>query len=123
MGDVLRVALHSETQTEPTVVIARAQRDDRLVLRFDDLSETQTDQLEKIIASSWPVRPSTDEFADVAEKSDNIVVAEMIETIDTADRDDETDGGTIRAAQPPTTSRATKKSTRISTQSSIQTSP
>ena len=126
VGDVLRVALHSGTQTEPTVVIARAQRDDGedgLVLRFDDLSESQTDQLEKIIASSLPVRPSTDEFADVAEKSDTIVVAEMIETIDTADRDDEMDGGTIRAAQPPTTSRATKKSTRISTQSSIQTSP
>ncbi len=96
VGDVLRVAFHSETQTEPTVVIARAQRDDGedgLVLRFEDLSESQTDQLEKIIASSLPVRPSTDEFADVAEKSDTIVVAEMIETIDTADRDDEMDGG------------------------------
>ena len=85
VGDVLRVALHSGTQTEPTIIIARAQRDDGdagLVLSFDDLSVTQSEQLEKIIASGLPVHASADDLEDPnSVTNDSIVVAEMIETI------------------------------------------
>lgn len=86
VDEVLRVALHSGTQTEPVVVVARALRDDGdagLVLSFNDLSDTQSEQLEKIIAGSLPIHASSDEF-DFS--SDSVVVAELIETISQTDR-------------------------------------
>jgi hypothetical protein len=84
VGDVLRVALHSGIQTEPIVVVARATRDDGdagLVLSFDNLSDTQSSQLEKIIASSLPVQTSIDDFNS---SSHGVVVVETIETIEQA---------------------------------------
>ena len=54
VGDALRVALHSGTETEPLVVLANALRDDGedgLVLSFDEMSESQRERLEGIIGS------------------------------------------------------------------------
>ncbi len=84
IGDVLRVALHSGTQTEPVVIVARALRDDGedgLILSFDDLSPTQSEDLEKIIESSLPVHASAEEFIDPESTNPSIVMAEMIETL------------------------------------------
>jgi hypothetical protein len=55
VGDQLRVALHCGTEMEPLIVRARAERDDGedgFVLGFDELSPSQRDRLEKIIASN-----------------------------------------------------------------------
>jgi hypothetical protein len=84
IGDFLRVALHSGTESDPLVVLAHALRDDGddgLILSFDDLSETQREQLKLILASSLPVRACCDEFEDSSPASESIVVAEMLETI------------------------------------------
>lgn len=88
VGDVLRVALHSGTQTEPIVIIAHALRDDGdggVILSFDDLSPTQAEQLEKIIGSSLPFHANVDEFSDPDTTNPSIVVAEMIETLSSQD--------------------------------------
>jgi hypothetical protein len=84
VGDVLRVALHSGTQTEPIIVLANALRDDGddgLVLSFNDLSETQREQLEKIITSGLPVHANGDDLEDPAAIGEAIVVAEMLEIV------------------------------------------
>jgi hypothetical protein len=81
---VLRVALHSGTESEPLVVLASALRDDGddgLVLTFDDLSETQREQLDKIIAGGLPVHADNDALEDAAAMGDAIVVAEVLETV------------------------------------------
>jgi hypothetical protein len=95
VGDVLRVALHSGTQTEPIVVIARALRDDGddgLVLCFDDLSPSQTERLDEIIDSSMPVHASAEEFENPDSTSQSIVVAEMIETLSSCDPGESLEG-------------------------------
>jgi hypothetical protein len=84
VGDVLRVALHGGTQSEPLVVLASALRDDGddgLVLTFDDLSETQREQLDKIIAGGLPVHANNDALEDAAAMGEAIVVAEVLETV------------------------------------------
>ena len=98
VGDVLRVALHSGTQTEPIVIIARALRDDGddgIVLSFDDLSPTQAEQLEEIMASGLAVHASAGEFQAPDTTNQSIVVAEMIETLsshDSVEDNDQFDG-------------------------------
>ena len=85
VGDTLRVALHCGTELEPLVVLATALRDDGVagvVLEFQELSDGQRDHLEKIIASSSPVRMGRDE--DLFEKSGAVVMGEMLETISKA---------------------------------------
>ena len=85
VGDTLRVALHCGTELEPLVVLATALRDDGVagvVLEFQELSDGQRDHLEKIIASSSPVRIGRDE--DLFEKSGAVVMGEMLETISKA---------------------------------------
>ncbi len=84
VGDVLRVALHGGTQSEPLVVLASALRDDGddgLVLTFDDLSETQREQLDKIITSGLPVHANSDALEDASAVCEAIVVAEVLETV------------------------------------------
>jgi hypothetical protein len=88
VGDTLRVALHSGTQSEPLVVIATAHRDDGddgIVLTFDDLSESQCEQLSEIIRGGPAVHASMDETDDLEHSEEtigeSIVVAEMLETI------------------------------------------
>jgi hypothetical protein len=83
-GDVLRVALHGGTQSEPLVVLASALRDDGddgLVLTFDDLSETQREQLDKIIAGGLPVHANNDALEDASAMGETVVVAEVLETV------------------------------------------
>ncbi|MCR9092762.1 MAG: PilZ domain-containing protein [bacterium] len=85
VGDTLRVALHCGTELEPLVVLATALRDDGVagvVLEFQELSDGQRDHLEKIIASSSPLRMGRDE--DLFEKSGAVVMGEMLETISKA---------------------------------------
>jgi hypothetical protein len=84
VGDVLRVALHSGTQSEPLVVLASALRDDGddgLVLTFDVLSETQQEQLDKIITGGLPVHANNDALGDASAMGEGIVVAEVLETV------------------------------------------
>lgn len=88
VGDRLRVALHSGTQTEPLVVIANALRDDGddgLVLTFEELSPNQTARLAEIMGDETAMHATADELeADDTDEivlSESIIVAEMLETI------------------------------------------
>ena len=86
VGDVFRVALHSGAQTEPLVVLADALRDDGddgIVLSFSELSESQNEQLEKIISTNLPVHTNTDDLGDLAAIGEAIVLAESLETAKT----------------------------------------
>jgi hypothetical protein len=83
VDDVLKVALHCGSQTEPLVVMARALRDDPdsgLVLGFESLAEGQREHLEKIIAGSGPIRST--QTADCAETggNDSLFVGEVLES-------------------------------------------
>lgn len=85
VGDTLRVVLHCGTELEPLVVLAKALRDDGeagVVLGFPALSDGQRDHLEKIIASSSPIRVGADETPNG--KSGSVVMGEMLETISKA---------------------------------------
>jgi len=58
VGDVLRLALHAGSETEPLVVLAGVERDDGddgLVLAFAELTPGQRQRLEKIIAASGAI--------------------------------------------------------------------
>jgi len=85
IGDVLRVALHSGTASEPLVVIARAHRNDtcdgyaEMVLTFENLSDGQQILLEKIIASSDPI-PASGE--DGEGRDGAVVFGEMLEMVE-----------------------------------------
>lgn len=82
VGDQLRVALHCGTQMEPLVIKANVLRDDGdhgLVLTFDALPSDQIGHLEKIIASSGPIRATADRSADPADTNDALVVGELLE--------------------------------------------
>ena len=84
VGDVLRVALHSGTQTEPLIVLASASRDDGddgLVLSFNDLSRTQREHLEMIITSELPVHANGDDLDAPSSTGETIIIAEMLETV------------------------------------------
>jgi hypothetical protein len=75
VGDALRVALHSGTETEPLVVLANAIRDDGddgLVLSFDEMSESQREQLAAIIDSG--------DLETSSAMGEEIVIAEVLET-------------------------------------------
>jgi hypothetical protein len=88
VGDMLRVALHCGTQMEPIVVVAKALRDDGdegLVLGFENLSPTQREHLEKIIASSGPIRTPHAEDSTEGDRADSLVVGELLETVRAAD--------------------------------------
>lgn len=77
VGDVLRIALHAGTETEPLVVLAGVERDDGddgLVLAFAELTAGQRDRLEKIIAASSAIQTPGD-FADEVE---SLVVGELL---------------------------------------------
>lgn len=83
VGEVLRVALHCGSELEPLVVMAKVQRDDGeggLILAFDDLGQSQIEQLEKIIASSGPIRATAESGA--PEGDTPIVVGEMLDQAD-----------------------------------------
>jgi len=90
IGDVLRVALHCGTESEPLVVIARALRTDgsdgsdeneEMILTFENLSDGQHERLEKIIASSNPIHTSNE---DPGNHDDAIVFGEMLEMVERA---------------------------------------
>jgi hypothetical protein len=84
IGDVLRVALHSGTESEPLIVLASILRDDGndgLVLSFEALSKSQQERLDEIIASGLPVHANGDALEDASPLGEGIVVAEMLETI------------------------------------------
>jgi len=84
VGDVLRVALHSGTESEPLIVLAsnlRNDGDDGLVLSFEALSKSQQGRLDEIIASGLPVHANGDALEDPSALGDAIVVAEMLDTI------------------------------------------
>ena len=87
LGDVLRVALHSGTRSEPMIVLANVVRDDGeagLVLCFSDLSPRQQEQLDQIIDSSGPIHVNPDCLeGDGTQPSavGSIIVAEMLDTI------------------------------------------
>ena len=94
IGDVLRIALHSGSQSNPVMVIAKASRDDGngMILTFDDLSPAQLDQLEKIIGSDHSVHAKAEDFETLGVSTDGIVIAEMIETVSpTSDSRNEAD--------------------------------
>jgi hypothetical protein len=77
VGDPLRVALHCGTEMESLIVRARAERDDGeggLVLCFDELSASQRDRLEKIIASN--------ESLSEIEAGGSIVLGELLDLIE-----------------------------------------
>jgi hypothetical protein len=85
VGDILRVALHSGTGSEPLVVIAHALRDDGdegIALGFESLSAPQQDRLADLLSGNLPLQateaPSDDDDSD---DDDPIVVAEMLERI------------------------------------------
>jgi hypothetical protein len=87
VGDILRVALHSGTQSEPLVVIAHALRDDGdegIALGFESLSAPQQDRLADLLSGNLPLQateaPSHDDSDDDGD-DDPIVVAEMLERI------------------------------------------
>jgi hypothetical protein len=98
-GHVLRIALHCGINMEPLVVLARALRndgEDGIVLTFDNLSAGQRDHLDKIIASSSPIRAVTEENGATDQDGDAIVLGEMLETVECAEpllivEDDEID--------------------------------
>ncbi len=77
VGDVLRIALHAGTETEPLVVLAGVERDDGndgLVLAFASLTAGQRDRLEKIIAASSAIQSAGDH----ADESESLVVGELL---------------------------------------------
>ena len=77
VGDVLRIALHAGTETEPLVVLAGVERDDGdegLVLAFASLTAGQRDRLEKIIAASSAIQSAGDH----TDESESLVVGELL---------------------------------------------
>ncbi len=77
VGDVLRIALHAGTETEPLVVLAGVERDDGddgLVLAFAELTAGQRDRLEKILSASSAIQ-SPGDFTDEVE---SLVVGELL---------------------------------------------
>ena len=67
VGDVLRLALHAGSETEPLVVLAGVERDDGeegLVLAFAALTAPQRERLEKILAASGDIQGSLDHQGD-----------------------------------------------------------
>ncbi len=77
IGDVLRIALHAGTETEPLVVLAGVERDDGddgLVLAFAALTAGQRDRLEKIIAASSAIQSAGDH----TDASESLVVGELL---------------------------------------------
>ena len=84
IGDILRVALHGGTETEPLIVLAHALRDDGeagIVLLFKDLSPLQRERIGKIIAMSPPIHAAREDDDEQGDSPDSIVVAEMLETV------------------------------------------
>lgn len=77
VGDVLRIALHAGTETEPLVVLAGVERDDGdhgLILAFAELTAGQRDRLEKILSASSAIQ-SPGDFTDEVE---SLVVGELL---------------------------------------------
>ena len=77
VGDVLRIALHAGTETEPLVVLAGVERDDGddgLVLAFAELTGGQRDRLEKILSASSAIQ-SPGDFTDEVE---SLIVGELL---------------------------------------------
>lgn len=87
LGDVLRVALHSGTRSDPMIVVANVVRDDGeagLVLCFSDLSPRQREQLDQIIDSSGPIHVNPDCLegdGTPPSTGGSIIVAEMLDPI------------------------------------------
>ena len=82
LGDMLRIALHSGTQSDPLIVVATAVRgegDEGTVLTFEELSPTQLDQLDEIIAGS--TETMTCLATDLEEEARPVVLGEMLETL------------------------------------------
>ncbi|MEZ4281590.1 MAG: PilZ domain-containing protein [Myxococcota bacterium] len=78
VGDVLRIALHAGSDTQPLVVLAGVERDDGedgLVLAFASLSVPQRERLEKILAASGTIEDADDTDA---EGGDSLVVGELL---------------------------------------------
>jgi prepilin-type N-terminal cleavage/methylation domain-containing protein len=78
VGDVLRLALHAGSETQPLVVLAGVERDDGedgLVLAFAALTVPQRERLEKILALSGAIQsPAEDEGGE----ADSLVVGELL---------------------------------------------
>ena len=95
VGDTLRIALHCGTEIEPLVVLATAIRKDvqeGICLSFDNLTDSQRSNLEKILASSSPIHAVAKEFEDEYSEDESelesipVVLGEMLERIERRDR-------------------------------------
>lgn len=90
VGDLLKVALHCGTMMEPVVVAARAVREhgeDGMILNFEDLTDSQIEHLEKIVASSGPIQyMADDEDSDGTNDSEGpVVVGELLDHVPAAE--------------------------------------
>lgn len=78
VGDVLRIALHAGSDTQPLVVLAGVERDDGedgLVLAFASLSAPQRERLEKILAASGAIQGAGETDGD---ENASLVVGELL---------------------------------------------
>jgi prepilin-type N-terminal cleavage/methylation domain-containing protein len=78
VGDVLRLALHAGSETQPLVVLAGVERDDGedgLVLAFAALTVPQRERLEKILALSGAIQSPAE---DQGGEGDSLVVGELL---------------------------------------------
>ncbi len=81
VGDAFRIALHGGSEAEPIVVNATALRDDGedgLVLSFGDLSASQREQLDELLATTASIHSVGDE----ADGAGSIVVGEMLDMLE-----------------------------------------
>ena len=78
VGDVLRIALHAGSDTQPLVVLAGVERDDGrdgLVLAFASLSVPQRERLEQILAASGAIQGTGDMDGD---ENASLVIGELL---------------------------------------------
>ncbi|MBK7950797.1 MAG: PilZ domain-containing protein [Deltaproteobacteria bacterium] len=82
VGDVVKLALHAGSETQPLVVLAGVERDDGedgLLLAFASLTAAQRERLEKILAATSSIL-STDPL-DEDHASESIVMGEVLRRV------------------------------------------
>jgi prepilin-type N-terminal cleavage/methylation domain-containing protein len=96
VGDVLKLALHAGTETEPVVVLAEVERDDHedgLVLAFQDPTSEQHDRIEKILAASSPILGGDPDGDDV--DGESLVIGEVLKRVACGPSDQASSGFTL----------------------------
>ena len=81
LGDVLRIALHAGTETEPLIVLAGVERDDGadgLALAFAELTPGQHTRLDQIIATSGNIHGHAEDEDTNDGEGESLFVGELL---------------------------------------------